>query len=316
MLLFSKLSNLIFTLSVALLLVSLVLLSILLYTTRSIVQDRERVKEIVKTENIRDAYRKHLTENSTSPIEVSQEQLGEIEDNEIDISIDKTIDAIYDWMEGKSPSPSIAITAKEAEADPLGLEEVAHERIGVLADFINYEELNKAIDEEVSLIDLQSDQAEYMPKIYQGLNKWNRNSLILTVLLSAVLIISASNLRQGVLILGISYLIAAAILSIGPGYIQNNHSSIDITQIPFIKLPDPGELSKFSQELIIEIGYEVKESVQIYGKYLIATSVLIIVLSQIAIRRREIDDDDDEYTPTRRFEQDDLAKLNPKASSR
>lgn len=291
MILVSKIFGLVSTILSMVTLVCGTLSLLLLISLNSIIHKTDSVKNLLKTDSVREAF---LQQEFVNSEDLTIEEEGELTDEEVDQSIELAIDNIYLWLEGRSESPAIVITQQEISDDPLGIEKIAEQKIGPLAQFIDYKKVNEAIDSEVPLLNLQSNSAQYLPNIYQNGESWIKNIVIFNIIVASLLVFSAGNIRRAVLYIGICGTLSSLIIIYGPKYIKNSDVNSFYKSVPLLENAiDTKQLSTFSKRASELILKESLSNSKGEAKILLTISIITIIISQLTIRERLVEVEED-----------------------
>jgi hypothetical protein len=308
MLNFSKLTNTIFSLFIMILLTLLVSGLLISYSTTEIVRDREIIKEEVKSEQVREAYVKYITniiEENDDEIEgiideQKVEELLEEESNrdEINSKLDQLVDETYLWLEEDGDKPSVEVFEnKEAENN---LESELREKIGPIAGVVDYEKLEEKIP-TVSLYNVSKDNVDRIPNIYQNAVNAYKKVAIGIVILTFVIFFSAKNLRTGFLYFGIILSLGAAIPLLGPqldfgselnssNIIQNLNDLPWLLKTPFkssIEALQNINMPEFVSKFFINVAKRINERIALYSKIVLAFGLSIVFLTQFSLKEIE-----------------------------
>jgi hypothetical protein len=293
MFIFIKIANTILIILSIILISILSAFSITLYSGINLIENKSSIKEIVQTDEIRDSYKQYILISQTdTDISINDGELNSISDLELDKSISLTIDSIYDWLEGEAETPSIIIE-KKTETDGLIREEHLEDKIGILAQFVDYEKINNELEEQVPILEFDSSLSEVLPNTYNKLEKWFQYSVGAIFVISLLLVFAGKTVRSGIFFLGIAYTLGALLIIFGPSYLVVSLEQIKSFNLGVSQLPQIEDPSGFLQSISIEIFREILERSRTYAYILLGSGITLIVLSQIGIRRRDVLIEDD-----------------------
>lgn len=310
----SRLTNLILSIAIAIVLTFMVAATIIAYSVSEVIRDREIMKEKIKDDRVKEEFINYLqdefkkqTDGNLSLIiddSAAQDILADpAAEAKIDQTLDDLVDQTYDWLEGKGANPTLSIDSSKSD-EPTLLEEEIRGKLGPVGDLINYDELNEA-SSKFRLYEVKGDQINAVPELYGTVNTLYKKLFIGVVILSAVLLLSARSIRKGAFVLGLVLMGAGLLVLFGPKYVDRSPAVEARIEQQTEKLPwIVNTLFKESADTIKNIDTptfvdqfgvlmlkEIQDHANLYAKIALAFGAVIAVGTQLSIKRSEAEAD-------------------------
>lgn len=307
----SKIANYILTTAIAILLAVFLSLTALSFSGRQILTDRENPKRWLKEESLREQFVAILADQvySEKPAEVlapviSKADFTKIATDEtnkewVDQAIDLTVDNTYNWLEGKSEAPEIVIPVKKDQENGIpSLETLITEKIGKPAELIDFEKVNE-LSPAIKLLNTEKITIMDISDGYEKFKKLPEKLLVVTLVIGGILLISASSLRHGVLMIGTGLIVSSGLLLFGPSFLHE-HPEItkDLLSMDLTTLPKLIELPEIIRDLFNTAFKEIYANSTLYAIVAGVIGIIATVISQLNIKSVELEP---EIKPTKDF---------------
>ncbi len=297
----SKLLNIVFSVIFAILLALTSFGAIFTYNLSNVVSDRQNLKDWFFEDEVKKSFVEYIIDNSFSmviePLSliVSEEEIYNQIENEIigekyNKIVDGTVDKIYDWLEGDSNDVEIQLLDDDILGDLDFLDEMFDEKLGIFSKLINPSDILK-ISDQLNIINLDKLTLASIPHLYQSLLKLPQKLLIVSIVLALLIFFSHKSWRVGAFINGLA-------ISILPIYILFLYKIIPLNKIleqfdfyNKLKLPDFSKVPEFIKLIYFQAENQVLSSVGQHAIYILIVGLLLIVVSQLAIKEREVEEE-------------------------
>ncbi len=300
----SKIFNIVTSIVITIQLALIAYLMIFTYNLGNILSDKQNLKDWLTDQQVKEAYVEYIVDNFYSVVETPfsgliNEELSKklMEDHlageAFDEIVDPTVDTIYDWLEGRSDNVKIETSSEDILKDLGFINDLYDEKLGVFSDIIDPTDIIKLSD-SLNIIDLEQLSANNIPYLYQQLLTLPKKLLIVCVVLSALLILSNRSWRYGFFLIGLSLTLGPLYTLFGYKYLPFD-SIININQIrENMSIPSLEELPSFITLIFNKASSMVISITNKHAVIMLVVGILIIAISQLAIREKVIEEDDDE----------------------
>ncbi|WKZ31374.1 MAG: hypothetical protein QY318_01200 [Candidatus Dojkabacteria bacterium] len=312
----SRLTNLILTIAIGIVLTFMISAAIISYAASEVISDREKVKEAIKDDKVKEDFILYIqdeldkqTDGDLSLI-INEDAAQTILDDptaeeKIDETLDQLVDDTYDWLEGDADEPTIVIGQSDGSDETL-LEEEIRDKLGPVGDLINYDELNEA-SSQFRLYEVKDDQINQIPQLYQTLTGLYKKLLIGIAVLTIVLLLSAQSIRKGAFSLGIVLAASGALVLFTPLYLERSTGTEQTVAEQLDRLPwlvktvlnesvqtvKEIETPDFVNTFALTLFEDIQEEAALYAKLAIAFGIVLAIGTQLSIRRTEAENDYD-----------------------
>ncbi|MCB9789794.1 hypothetical protein H6762_02310 [Candidatus Nomurabacteria bacterium] len=299
----SRIINLLFTITLVVLLGVVTWAEIYTRSTVSLISDREVVKGWMRDEKGQEAFLGFIIENtyaedskgivenvitkdeyrSLVDEQISKEELAKLSDN--------TIDQLYDWLEGKEDIPSIDLLDSESGIDLSFIDNILEDKLGELSKVVDSRDII-FLTSKLNIIDTEQVDLAKMPELYSALLALPDKLLIAGLIISVIIILSLRSLRAGLLLVGVAIGFSGSIFL----FEQSNtlvHEVLGSKYFP-LDLPSAEQIPGFLRTLWDIASEDILQIARKYAIFAMAGGVGIAVGSQLAISERVVDDEDDE----------------------
>lgn len=297
----SKIFNLITSIIITLLLALLAYIALFTYNLGNVISERGNMKEWLTDTVIKEAYVDYIVDSyysaSESPFSglIDEEQAkifisDRLTGDAFDQMADSTIDTIYNWLEGRSDTIKIDASSEDIINDLGFIDEMYDDKLGILSDIIDPTDLIKLSD-SLNIIDLDKLSANNIPYLYQQILSLPKKLLIVCLVLAVLLLLSNRSWRYGFFMIGLALMIGPVYTLFGYRHLPLDYI-IDIDNIrKDLSIPSLDELPQFITLIFDKASTQIMSITNKYAVLMIVAGILIIVISQLAIREREVDDD-------------------------
>lgn len=291
---FKKISTLILPVLFAVILAA----TVPLYFLTQKITDREQVRGWFKNPVVMEKYREYIVdqivmENNLNylGIVINTEEIkglvnGQITDEWIATSLDDTIDATYDWLEGKTDSPTLDLSESKGGINELVANSL-DEKFGLLGDLVDFQGMD-FINSSIPLLDFNGKLLEFIPDTYAQIKLLPTRILIVNGLLLAALLFTSKDGRNFALRLGISTVGFGLTVLYAPTYLVDNPQILRALGIDLNALPKADKYPEFAQEIFKLAQTEIADEM----KYIIWGGIIIggilLIASQLELKDVEV----------------------------
>jgi hypothetical protein len=269
-----------------------------LYFLTQKITDREQVRTWFKNPIVVEKYREYIVdqivkENNLNYLgivinteEIKELVKGQITDEWIEATLDNTIDATYDWLEGETDSPTLDITESKGGINDIVANSL-DEKFGLISNLIDFQGMD-FINGTIPLLDFNKKLMEFIPDTYGQIILLPTRILIVNGILLLILVFTSNTGRNFALRLGIVGVGFGATVLYAPSYLVDNPQILKVLGIDLKALPQADKYPEFAQQIFKIAQNEIADDMKyiIWGGIIIG--LILLIASQLELKEVEV----------------------------